>query len=237
MKLNAFLSRNGVSSRRKAVDIIRDGKVSVNGKFIREPWHEVKDGDSVTVSGRKIQERRHIYIIINKPKGVTSTLEDPHARSKVTDLIDPKFGRIYPVGRLDKDSRGLMILTSDGGLCYRLTHPKFEIEKEYLVTVKGAVEDTMIKKLIRGIMSDGDLLRVKSAAIEKSGEKSSLIRAVICEGRKRHLRRLFGGLGMDVKDLVRIRIGDLKIGSLGDGQYRAVDRARLAAMLGIKYSA
>jgi pseudouridine synthase len=235
MKLNAFLSRNGVSSRRKAVLLIKDARVSVNGRVVKEPWLEVGPGDSVTVSGMKVQARRHVYAIINKPKGFTSTLEDPYAERRVVDLIDPKYGRIYPVGRLDKDSRGLMILTSDGDLCHKLTHPKFKIEKEYVVTIKGPADEKVLKKLMKGVMSDGDLLRVRSAHIEKSDDDRSAIKVTICEGRKRHLRRLFGCLGLDVKDLVRTRIAGLRLGDLREGRVKMLECGRLMAMLGIKY--
>jgi len=234
MTLNAFLSRNGFCSRRKAVLVIKDGKVTVNGKTVFEPWYQVKDGDAVKAAGKLVGAKRHIYIVINKPKGVTSTLEDRFAAIKVADLIPPKFGRVYPVGRLDKDSRGLMILTSDGDLCYKLTHPKYEVEKEYVVTVKGEVDEAMLKKIKKGVKERDDLLKVKSASIEKSSEDKSLVRVIICEGKKRHLRRLFTCLGLEVKDLVRVRIAGLRLGDLRDGKFRVLDRKELVALLGLE---
>lgn len=235
MTLNAFLSRNGFCSRRKAVLVIKEGKVTVNGKVVREPWYRVAEGDTVKAMGRPVGARRHVYIVINKPKGVTSTLDDKFAATKVTDLVPEKFGRVYPVGRLDKDSRGLMILTSDGDLCYQLTHPKYEVEKEYLVTVKGPVDDATLRKLRRGAKEGGDLLKLRSAEIcEKASEGRTTVRAVICEGKKRHLRRLFGFFGLEVVDLVRVRIASLRLGDLKDGRFRVLDRKEMVAFLGLK---
>jgi 23S rRNA pseudouridine2605 synthase len=234
MNLNAFLSRNGVCSRRKAAVLIKEGKVTVNGKKVIEPWHEVKEGDVVKAEGRAVGQKRHAYLVINKPKGVTSTAEDRFAAKKVTDLVPPKFGRVYPVGRLDRESRGLMILTSDGDLCYSLTHPKFEIEKEYLVTIKGMADEKLAKDLKKGVMDEEELLKVRSAHVEKASEDRSSVRVVICEGKKRHLRRLFSRLGMEVIDLVRVRIAGLRLGDLRDGKFRVMDRKEILALLGIK---
>jgi 23S rRNA pseudouridine2605 synthase len=234
MNLNAFLSRNGFCSRRKAAALIKEGKVTVNGKLVTEPWYKVADGDIVKGDGKTVGSRRHVYIIINKPKGVTATLEDRFARKLITDLVPQKFGRVYPVGRLDRDSRGLMIMTSDGDLCYRLTHPKFEVEKEYVVTLKGEAGEAMIKKLKKGVKDEGDILKVRSASIEKSSAERSVVRVVVCEGKKRHLRRLFTFLGFDVRDLVRVRIGGLRLGELRDGRFIVMDKKEILALLGMK---
>lgn len=234
MHLNAFLSRNGFCSRRKAAIFVKEGKVTVGGKVVTEPWYEVRDGDVVRAEGRAVGQKRHAYIVINKPKGVTSTLEDRFAAKKVTDLIPKKFGRVYPVGRLDRESRGLMILTSDGDLCYNLTHPKFEVEKEYIVTVKGNVDEAILRKLKKGVEDKGDILKVRSAHIEKASEDKSVVRVVICEGKKRHLRRLFSRLDLEVRDLVRVRIANLRLGDLRDGSFRVLDRKEIVALLGIK---
>lgn len=234
MTLNAFLSRNGFCSRRKAVLVIKEGAVTVNGKTIREPWYQVKDGDVVKAGGKPVGAKRHVYIVINKPKGVTSTLEDRFAAIKITDLIPPKFGRVYPVGRLDKDSRGLMILTSDGDLCYQLTHPKYEVEKEYIVTVKGEVDEAKLKQIRKGVKERDDLLKVRSASIEKASEDKSSVRVVICEGKKRHLRRLFTVLSLEVRDLVRVRIANLRLGDLRDGKFRVLDKKELLGFLGLE---
>ena len=234
MNLNAFLSSNGFCSRRKAAIIIKDGKVTVNGRTVIEPWYQVKDSDAVKAEGKAVGSKRHVYIVINKPKGVTSTLEDRFALEKITDLIPKKFGRVYPVGRLDKESRGLMIMTSDGYLCYRLTHPKFEVEKEYVVTVKGKADESTLKKLRKGVKDKDDILKVKTAQIEKTSEDKSIVRVVIAEGKKRHLRRLFTFIGLEVRDLVRVRIANLRLGDLRDGKYIVLSKKDMVRLLGMK---
>lgn len=234
MNLNAFISKNGVCSRRKAALLVKEGRVTVNGKRVVEPWYDVADGDDVRVEGRPVGSAQKAYIILNKPKGVTCTLEDAHAARMITELVPQKFGRVYPVGRLDKDSRGLIILTNDGDLCHRLTHPRFEIEKEYIVMVKGALGPGAIKRLKKGVEDEGDILKVRSAEIVKESADRSVVKVVICEGKKRHLRRLFGRLRLDVVDLARVRIGALRLGELRDGRFRVVDKKALLKLLGMK---
>jgi pseudouridine synthase len=234
MNLNAFLSRNGFCSRRKAAVIIKEGSVTVNGRTVAEPWYQVKDHDIVKAGGKPVGAKRHVYIVMNKPKGVTSTLEDRFALKKITDLIPQKFGRVYPVGRLDRESRGLIILTSDGDLCHRLTHPRFEVEKEYVVMVKGKVDEPMVRKLKKGVKEHDEVLKVKTARVEKCSEDKSVVRVVICEGKKRHLRRLFTFLGLDVKDLVRVRIAGLRLGELRDGKFIVFDKKEIVSLLGMK---
>jgi 23S rRNA pseudouridine2605 synthase len=236
MNLNAYISKSGYCSRRKAALLVKEGKVTVNGKVVIEPWFEVKDADRVKVTGRTVESQRHVYIILNKPKGVTSTLEDRFAAKKITDLIPAKYGRVYPVGRLDKESRGLIVLTNDGDLCYTMTHPKFGIEKEYVVTIKGEGGPAIVKKLKKGVKDEEDILKVKDARILKSSVDKTIVRVVVCEGKKRHLRRLFMRLGLDVVDLVRVRVGGLRLGELRDGRFRITDKASLVAALSSKPS-
>lgn len=224
MKLNLFISRSGYCSRRNAAVLIKEGGVTVNGRQVLEPWYEVKEKDAVKAKGKLLRAENHVYILFNKPIGVTTTCDDAHADEKITDLIPKKFGRIYPVGRLDRDSRGLIILTNDGDLCHRFTHPRFEIEKEYIVTVKGESSDEMIKRLEKGVEDEGQMLRVRSASVARKWTNRVQIDVVICEGKKRHLRRLFYRLGYTVTDLLRVRIGSITLGDLKDGRMKIVDR-------------
>ncbi|MBN2452765.1 MAG: rRNA pseudouridine synthase [Candidatus Omnitrophica bacterium] len=224
MKLNLFISRSGVCSRRDAAEFVKEGKVSVNGKVVREPWADVTEADSVTVGGKKLNTEKQVYILFNKPRGVTSTSEDKFAEKIIMEYIPRSFGRLYPIGRLDKPSRGLMILTNDGELCHRLSHPKYEVEKEYMVTVGGEADEALLKKLKKGVEDEGDILKVKSADIYKSWPGRAQIRVVVCEGKKRHLRRLFDRLGHKVFDLIRVRIGRIRLGDLKEGRFRVVDR-------------
>ncbi|MFA6321810.1 MAG: pseudouridine synthase [Candidatus Omnitrophota bacterium] len=236
MRLNAFIAKAGFSSRRKAVELIKEGKVKVGGKVVNEPWYIIKEGDAVTVSGKLIHSEKNLYFIINKPKGVTTTVDDPYALKKVTEILPKKYARLYPIGRLDKDSRGLIILTNDGDLCYKLTHPKFEVEKEYVATVKGLLEDDVLLRLKRGVFSEGDILKIKSySGVKKLGDHTTL-HVVIAEGKKRHLRRIFKAVGSPVTDLKRIRIGSLGLGELREGGFEKIEREDIykLALKGVK---
>jgi len=224
MKLNAFISRSGFCSRRKAAAFIKEGKVKVNAKVIYEPWYELKEKDCVKIGSKALHTERNIYIILNKPRGTTATSEDKFAEKKVTDLIPKHLGRVYPVGRLDKDSRGLMILTNDGDLCNKLTHPRFEVEKEYLLKVKGKPDAAAIEKMKKGIRDGGDFLNIKSAFIRWSKTSKTQIKVIVCEGKKRHLRRLFNRAGFPVLDLKRERIGRLRLGDLAEGAFKVIDK-------------
>jgi 23S rRNA pseudouridine2605 synthase len=233
MRLSAFISRSGYCSRRKAADLVKEGKVKIGGKVIAEPWHIIKDGDAVSVNGKLVRSEKFLYLIVNKPKGVTTTIEDPYALRKITEILPKRSARLYPIGRLDKDSKRLIILTNDGDLCYRLTHPKFEIEKEYIATVKGQLDEVALKRLRSGVFSEGEMLKVKAYFGVKSVGGSTIIHLVIAEGKKRHLRRMFKGIGSPVVDLKRIRIGGLRLGELREGAFEKIDRDtmyRLALM-------
>lgn len=224
MRLNAFIARAGYCSRRNATLFVKDGKVKVGGKVLLEPWYVVGEGDAVSVNGKLLHAENNLYFIVNKPKGVTATVEDVHALKKVTEIVPKRYARLYPIGRLDKDSRGLIMLTNDGDLCYQLTHPKFEVEKEYVVTVKGSLDEDSMKRLKSGVFDEGDMLKVKSySGVKKSGDHTTL-HVVIAEGKKRHLRRLFKALGNPVIDLKRIRIGDLRLGEIREGGFEKIDK-------------
>jgi len=232
VRLNAFIAKTGFSSRRNATLLIKDGRVRVNGDVVIKPWLEIGENDALEIDGKPVRLERERYIIFNKPIGVTSTVRDKFASKKVVDYIPKSFGRVYPVGRLDKDSRGLLILTNDGQLCYRATHPKYEIEKEYEVVLRGRVTNRDIEKFKRGVLDGDDILRVKTAKIRSVDEGSTTMSAVICEGKKRHLRRLLENSGFPVSDLKRVRIGQIKLGALREGQFRLIDKASAYRLLG-----
>lgn len=230
MQLNAFIAKSGLCARRKAALLIQGGRVTVNGKKVLEPWYRIQERDSVKVDGKLLDTREGIYIIVNKPKGVTVTREDRFAARKITDIIPHEYRHLYPVGRLDRDSRGLLILTNDGDLCYRLTHPKFEIEKEYRVCVKGTLEDQQLKKLKKGVRDGADTLKVKTCSIVRSGQGRTELAVIVTEGKKRHLRRLFAAIGLTVLDLKRIRIGSLELGTLREGSFKAIKKRAIYKM-------
>ena len=227
MRLNKAIAQSGICSRRKAEVIIKEGRVAVNETIERNPARIIIPSDIVTVDGRPLEKGKEVYLLFNKPKGVTTTLGDRFADKKILDFIPKKFGRLYPVGRLDKQSRGLLILTNDGELCYRLTHPKYNVEKEYLVWVDGKVGSSQLKQLKQGVKDDKDWLSVKCAVIETSQRAYTKVRVIVSEGKKRHLRRLFAKSGCPVSDLQRIRIGSITLGRLQEGSYRTIEKRKI----------
>lgn len=224
MRLIAFIAKAGICSRRKAGIYIKDGKVGLCGKIVREPWYIVKDSDWISLDGKQLSIEKKVYVVVNKPRGVTATTEDRFAVKKVTELAPAKYGRLYPVGRLDKGSRGLLILTNDGDLCYKLTHPKFEVEKEYALTVSGEVDSQKLNRIKAGVEDEGDILKVKSCSIVNSKKDKTELSVTVQEGKKRHLRRLFKSVGLEVLDLKRVRIGGLELGNLREGSFRTLDK-------------
>ncbi len=231
MRLNLFIAKSTAASRRGADSLIKKGRVKVNGEKVLQPYHEVKEDDSVCFDGEKLNLKEQIYLIFNKPKGVTTTTKDRFAEKKITDFFPERYSGVYPVGRLDKDSHGLIILTNDGDLCYELTHPKFEVEKEYLIYFKGEVKKSIIEKACSGVVDAGETLRLKQCKILKKTHNSGVCKVLVGEGKKRHIRRLFKALGLDVVDLQRVRIGRLNLGALEAGKYKKVEKDRIRRLI------
>ena len=228
MRLNRFIAKSGVCSRRKADLLIKTGKVSINGRKVIEPFFDVKLVDQVKLDNKTLKFQEFAYVLLNKPKGVTSTLSDRFAAIKVIDLLPDKFKNLYPVGRLDKASCGLLLMTNDGDLCYKLTHPKYSVEKEYWVELDKVIGPGECRKAKRGVRDEADLLRVKDI----KPLKGLLYKVIVSEGKKRHLRRLFKALGFRVKGLTRVRMGRLKLGSLALGKYRVLTKQELDVRIG-----
>lgn len=228
MRLNAFLAKSGLCARRKAAQHIKDGRVKVNASVVLEPWYVVRENDTVSIDGKRLKTKDELYFIVNKPEGVASTVEDKFAPRKVVDLIPERYGRLYPVGRLDKDSGGLIILTNDGRFCYNLTHPKFEIEKEYEVALTGEADPGALVRAPRGGIQDkGEILKVKSCSAVSVKAGRMRLKVVLAEGKKRYIRRLFARLGFPVTGLKRIRIGGIRLGGLGEGCFKKMDKAQI----------
>ena len=234
MRLNVFLPRSGVCSRRKAGALIKEGKVKINGETVKEPWFDVAGDDAVEIGGSRLKTSIPVYIVFYKPKGVITTLKDKFASKTVNDYIPLKFKGVFPVGRLDKNSEGLLILTNDGNLSFSLTHPKFGIEKEYSLKVEPKVLPDDLRRARRGLNDEGDFLKVEKASIDSTYNNKTVLRVVVREGKKRHLRRLFNGLGFKVTLLKRIRIAGLRLENLKPGELKIVRRSKFIAMLGIK---
>jgi 23S rRNA pseudouridine2605 synthase len=226
-KLNVHLARAGVCSRRNADVLIKGGRVKINGKVVLEPWAEVAAKDFVAVNGKLVRVENQVYLAVNKPRGVMVTLEDRHAKVKITDMLPRKYGRVFPVGRLDKDTTGLIIMTNDGDLCHELTHPSFEIEKEYVASVEGSLEKGSMDRMKTGVEDEGDILKVKSVSLLSRNSKKTSIKIIISEGKKRHIRRLLKQVGSKVLNLKRVRIGNLELGALKEGKFRVLEKKEM----------
>ena len=229
------LTEAGIGSRRRLAYAIRQGKVTINGKIAEDFCHPVNvAGDLILVNGElaNLQPKEAICLMLHKPKGVLSTTSDERGRRTVMDILPREYRhlRLYPVGRLDKDSVGLLLLTNDGKLTYQLTHPRFEHEKEYLVYIDGRLKPDEKRKLEQGIKLDDGMTHpatVKEAASLPPFNYSLTIH----EGRKRQIRRMFNSLGYRVLSLKRVRIGNLSLGNLKEGDTRQLNSQEIAALL------
>jgi 23S rRNA pseudouridine2605 synthase len=226
VRINKLLSQAGAASRRKADELIAKGAVSVNGKVLNAPGVIVDTTkDKIYVNGKAItlqEARRHYYFLLNKPKGYISTVTDTHNRKTIMDLV-PKVPGLFPVGRLDKDTTGLILITNDGSLAHRLMHPRYEVEKIYDVEVSGRLSDGDISKIRRGVdIGDERLACAEILKIKRSKDTTKLsIR--IHEGRNRQVRRTFDALGYQVISLNRTSYAGLKL-DIKEGHYQEVSR-------------
>jgi 23S rRNA pseudouridine2605 synthase len=225
-RLQKVLAERGVGSRRACEALIAAGRVQVNGEVAALGRRVDATTDRVTVDGVPVSVQPGlVYYLLNKPAGVLSTAADPHGRPAVTGLV-PAEPRVYPVGRLDGDSEGLLLLTNDGDLTYRLTHPRFGVEKEYLVAVDGAPTPGALRRLRDGVeLDDG---RTASARVARVGDHG--LRITIHEGRNRQVRRMCDAVGHPVHRLVRTRIGPLRVGALAPGEWRELTPAEVRAL-------
>ena len=227
MKLNLYLARSGVASRRKSAELVKGGRVSVNGKTVLVPSREVAGKDKVSIDGKKVSPERFVYLAVNKPVGFTCTLKDPFAEKKVVDLVPRSLGRLYPVGRLDRDSSGLVILTNDGDFSQRLSHPSYGAEKEYLVVVAPPVSRKEAALLKAGVLYEGEQLSASEVIILKKEPGKSTLRIILKEGKKREIRRMLGSLGRQVLSLQRVRVGNIRLGKLEVGKYRSLSEKEI----------
>lgn len=220
MRINKYLSECGVASRRASDDLIREGRVFINGKAAAL-GDDVGEKDEVTLDGTPVTRSvSHRYFVMNKPKGYVCTVEDDRGRKTVMQLLPPDAGRVYPVGRLDYDSEGLLLLTDDGELTFRLTHPKNEIPKTYLVRIEGSIGEQQLNKLRSGVVLDGKLTKRCKIKVVETDKEYTKLHITITEGRNRQVRRMFETVGKEVVFLKRIRIGELSLGSLDRGKVR-----------------
>ncbi len=222
IRLNKFIALSGITSRRKADILIEEGRVKVNGKVVTKLGIIIDpEKDTVVVDGKRINlPTKKVYLAFNKPRGYVTTMDDEFGRKSIATLFFNFPVRVFPVGRLDMDTEGLLLLTNDGEFAHIVTHPRFDIEKEYLAWVEGVVEDEEIKRLKKGVFVEGRVVKPKSIEILKTERRNTILKVIIKEGRKREVRRMFHYIGHDVTKLVRTRIGPVKLGKLKSGKYR-----------------
>ncbi len=233
MRLNKFLAACGVASRRSCDELIKDGKVKVNG-IVAGLGLEVGEGDEVTVNGNKVVLKKNEYYILNKPKGYLSTVSDDKGRKTVMDLMPSSVGRIYPVGRLDYDSEGLLILTTDGELAQRLTHPSNEVPKTYLVKIEGTATEATLNPIRSGIEIEGGYVTKKCKAhIVETNKEYTKIHITITEGKNREIRKMFAAIGREVTLLKRIKVGELTLRGLDRGKWRKLNKQEVAYLMSL----
>ncbi|MCX6372143.1 MAG: pseudouridine synthase [Actinobacteria bacterium] len=219
MNLVVYLARAGLGSRRSCDELIRNGSVTVNDKVVTFPREKIDPEDVVLVDGEPVEARELRYFLVNKPRGVASTRRDPHAERVIVDLV-PNGRILFPVGRLDVDTTGLIVLTNDGVLANRLMHPRYGVPKTYVARVRGKVSRRALGTLRQGVDLEDGLTSPAEVNLKKQSAKTALVEITIHEGRKRQVRRMFAAVGLPVEDLHRRRYGPIADKGLEPGGYR-----------------
>lgn len=234
MRINKFLADKGIASRRHADEIVAAGRVKINGK-VATLGMGVEEGDEVLLDGVAIttDEKVEKYYIMNKPKGVICTVSDDRGRKTVMDLLPPDAGRVFPVGRLDYETEGLLILTNDGDTAYRLTHPTSEIPKTYMARIEGTLTEKDLNPIRSGVELDGVMTKKCKAHIVETNKAYTKVHITITEGRNRQVRRMFESIGRNVEFLKRVSIGKLKLSGLDRGEVRALTQQEIDYLKGI----
>jgi 23S rRNA pseudouridine2605 synthase len=232
-RLQKILSRAGVSSRRRAEKMIAEGRISVNRTVVVEPGTKADpEKDEIRLDGRLISlETERIYIMLHKPKGYVTTLSDPQGRPIVTDLLNGVAARVYPVGRLDYDSEGLLILSNDGEFAQRLQHPRYGIPKTYRVKVEGHLLKGELKALENGIDLPDGRFAPTEIQLEKTNPRSTWLTVMLTDGRNRVIRRAFDSLGHPVARLIRVAVADITLASLPEGAWRLLTSREVERLL------
>ena len=220
-RVQKVIANNGYCSRRKAEELIKAGKVRVNGEVVRELGTLVDTNDTIEVDGFVIDKAEKIYILLNKPRGVVTTTSDDKHRKTVTDIVNAKT-RVYPVGRLDYDTTGAILLTNDGEFANILMHPSNKIDKVYLAKLEGIIKGEQINALKNGVMLDDVLVKASRVKLKKVNQENltSMVEITIHEGKNHQVKRMFESVGFHVEKLTRERIGIFDINNLKSGQYR-----------------
>lgn len=231
MRLQKVLADAGVASRRTSEQYIVEGRVRVNGEVVRRLGSLVDpEADRVSVDGRPVRAKRKLCIALNKPTGCVCTRRDPEKRGTVSDLLPAEWANLYPIGRLDYDTEGLLFLTNDGELCLYLTHPRYRVRKHYVATVAGRVAGEALEPFTRGVIEAGERLKAERVRIVHVSNARTVVELELAEGKNREVRRLFESQGLKVLGLRRTQIGPVKLGELPTGRWRVLTEAEIRAL-------
>ena len=230
IRLHRFIAQCGVCSRRKAEELISEGRVEVNGETVARPGTVVSQADEVRVDGRPLRSQPHVYIVMHKPRGCLTTMKDEFGRQTVADLLPDVGVAVKPVGRLDKDTDGILLFTNDGELAARLTHPRYSVEKEYEATVSGVPGEQALGRLRKGVTAEGRRTRPAQVDVLSAREKGAKLRIVLKEGRKRQIRLMCEAVGHPVKRLRRVRFGPLSLKGIRPGECRVLGESQVRTL-------
>jgi pseudouridine synthase len=231
MRLQRFLALAGVASRRRCEGLITSGRVKVNGEVARELGTKVDpDRDVIELDGKRVVIEKKVYVLLNKPRGYLSTVADERGRPTVSDLVKDLPFRVFPVGRLDMDTQGVILLTNDGALCHGLTHPRFGVEKVYRAEVAGKPSRQALQQLAEGVDIGGVTTSPARVKLIQAGDDRSVVEITVHEGRKRQIKRMCKAVGHPVLQLDRIEVGGLRAGSLKPGEYRLLSEAEVETL-------
>ena len=235
MRINKYLADCGVASRRKCDELISQGKVKVNNKVTRELGLDIKPTDVVLFENRVVRPTvRRVYYKLHKPKGYVTTASDEKGRKTVVELMRKVQERIYPIGRLDYDTEGLLILTNDGDITNILTHPKNLVKKTYVASIEGEITPQDIKQISKGVDIGGYVTQPCSATILDKDEKFTRVEVIISEGKNHQVKKMFEAVGKNVAFLKRISIGEIKLGGLSRGEYKALTTKEIAYLKSLR---
>jgi 23S rRNA pseudouridine2605 synthase len=234
VRLQKYLAEAGVASRRAGEQMITAGRITVNDVVITRLGTRVDAvHDRVMVDGVRVKPKRKLYLAVHKPRGYVCTRSDPQGRPIIGSLLPKEWGSVYSIGRLDRDSEGLILMTNDGDFCLKVSHPRYGIRKVYRVTVKGMISGDQLDRLRKGVQIDGEDLRVHRARVLRGSNQYSFIEVELAEGKNREVRRLMEALGTVVERLERIRIGTIALGELKEGRWRTLTDSEIKSLLAL----
>ena len=230
VRLQKFLAQSGIASRRASEAVIREGRVEVNGQTVTRQGIQINPvADVVSVDGQMIQPLRHRYVAVHKPRGVLCTRKDEKQRTILGDLL-PSDWDLKPVGRLDRDSEGLIFATNDGDFALRITHPRYEVTKVYQVEAEGRVPHRTLRLLTQGVKHGGQMLRALKATLLDANRSRSVMELVLTEGKNREIRRMFATQEIKIIRLIRMQIGSVKLGELPTGKWRTLTKTEIETL-------